>query len=229
MSETTITTRMFIAGIVIAILISSAVSTQLITGPMGLQGSQGDPGPTGATGSAGSQGPQGEKGDIGSAGSQGPQGEKGDIGSAGSQGPQGEIGPQGTSGVNIVEYIEIPAVKGIGTTVQNMGRVIIDVPSSGYVVLTITTDIVTFGDQTECWIGLGRTDSSFDLDQTYVGVLDGSGSQRRIFSATSQAVVSVLPGSHTFYVNAKKSTVWDVHEVNVGNINVIAIFYSYTH
>jgi hypothetical protein len=203
MSETTITTRMFIAGIVIAILISSAVSvavsTQLITGPMGPPGPQGDPGPTGATGPAGPQG------------------------------PQGEMGPQGASGENIVEHREILGVKDIGTTVQNLGRVIIDAPSIGYVVLTLTTDIVTFGDQTVCWIGLGTTDNSFDLHETEVGVCDGSGSQRRIFSATSHAVVSVLPGNHTFYVNAQKPTVFNVYEVNIGDINVIAIFYLYTH
>ncbi len=206
--------RTFFAVLIVFLLFSTIISYGLILaiGIEGLRGPQGEMGP---------EGPEGIQGPIG------PQGDEGSEGSQGEPGPQGEIGPQGPPGVNIVESPEIPNFKGIGTTPQNLGRVIIDVPTAGYVVLTLTAYVVTFGDQTACSIGLGTTDSNFDLHVTVVGVYDGSGTQRRVFSAASHAVVSVLPGSHTFYVNAQKSTVFDLHDVNVGDISLTAIFYSY--
>ncbi|TRO51838.1 hypothetical protein E2P61_05040 [Candidatus Bathyarchaeota archaeon] len=150
----------------------------------------------------------------------GPQGE------VGPEGPQGEVGPPGPPGVNVVERQTLPDVKNIGTTVQNLGRIIIDVPTTGYVVLILTATVVTLGDQTSCRIGLATTDSSFDLHRTEVGVIDGTSNQRNIYSAASHAAVSVLPGSHTFYVNAQKSTVFNLYEVNIGDIFVSAVFYS---
>ena len=128
--------------------------------------------------------------------------------------------------MNVVEYLELPGVKDIGTTPQNLGRIIIDAPTIGYVVLSVNTYVVTFGDQTACTIGLSRNDDTFDLHQAVVGVYDGTGNQRRVFSAASQAVVPVLSGEHTFYVNAQKSTVFDLHDVNAGDIYVTGIFYA---
>lgn len=72
----------FIAGIVIAIVASSAisvgVSTILITGP---------------------QGPEGPQGPRGETGLQGPEGPQGIQGIQGDQGPQGETGPTGPQGI----------------------------------------------------------------------------------------------------------------------------------
>jgi hypothetical protein len=103
MAAASITMGKFIAGIVIAILASSAisvgVSTMLITGSEGPQGLQGG------------QGPQGETGAVGPAGATGPQGAKGDKGDTGATGPQGQQGPQGESGIGFepTGYISIPA------------------------------------------------------------------------------------------------------------------------
>ncbi len=76
-----ISNRTFLAGLIIAILASSALSTtvatQLATGPQGPKGDKGDPGPQGLTGSQGPLGPQGEQGEQGEQGPQGPQGEPG--------------------------------------------------------------------------------------------------------------------------------------------------------
>jgi hypothetical protein len=98
-----------IAGIVIAILASSAisvgVSTQLITGPEGPQGLQGNTGPQGPQGEQGETGPQGATGptgptgDTGATGPQGPKGDTGDTGPTGATGPQGIQGPQGEPGI----------------------------------------------------------------------------------------------------------------------------------
>jgi hypothetical protein len=74
---------------------AGATGLQGPTGATGSQGPQGDIGPTGATGS---QGPQGDIGPTGATGSQGPQGDIGPTGATGSQGPQGDIGPTGATG-----------------------------------------------------------------------------------------------------------------------------------
>jgi hypothetical protein len=90
---------MFIAGIIVAILASSAISavisTQLAAGP---QGPTGPAGPKGDTGETGPQGPQGETGLQGPQGEIGPQGPNGDTGLTGPQGPQGDTGPTGSVG-----------------------------------------------------------------------------------------------------------------------------------
>ena len=169
-------------------------------------------------------GPQGEQGPVG------PQGPQGTIGPQGLPGPQGEVGPQGppgeTIGENVVECQIFPNVKDVGTTIQNLGRIIIDAPTIGYVVLSMNCYVVTFGDQTSCTVGISRNTDTFDLHQAVVGVYDGTGNQRRVFSASSQAVVQVLPGNHTFYVNAQKSSTFSLYDVNIGDIYVTAIFYS---
>ncbi len=85
MAATSITMSKFVAGLIITILVASAisagiaVSTQLITGP---------------------RGPQGETGETGPQGPAGPQGEKGETGDRGPAGDTGPAGPQGPAGVN---------------------------------------------------------------------------------------------------------------------------------
>jgi hypothetical protein len=102
MAAVSLTMGKLIAGIVIAILASSAisvgVSTMLITGPQGPegpQGPQGEQGETGATGPAGPTGPAGADGEDGTDGATGPQGPQGDTGLQGDTGPQGPQGEQG--------------------------------------------------------------------------------------------------------------------------------------
>jgi len=98
----TISRTVFAAGIIIAILAASIVSTgismELAKGP---KGDKGDTGATGAQGSQGAQGPQGS------------QGIQGDQGIQGTIGPQGEQGIQGPPGVftiqNMSGWISTPA------------------------------------------------------------------------------------------------------------------------
>ena len=115
MAVVSLTLGKFIAGIIIAILASSAisvgVSTMLVAGP------QGPEGPIGEQGDIGPQGPIGAKGDTGDTGLQGPTGPKGDTGDTGPQGQQGATGatgpqgPQGEKGIGFepTGYIQIPA------------------------------------------------------------------------------------------------------------------------
>jgi hypothetical protein len=84
MSKVGVTNGKFIAGLVIAILISCTVSvvvcTQFAKGPQGEKGdtgAQGPPGESGATGPQGATGPTGATGDTGPAGATGPEGPAG--------------------------------------------------------------------------------------------------------------------------------------------------------
>lgn len=125
----------------------------------------------------------------------------------------------------IVKYNNIGTVMAIPTTPTNLGSVTLSVPTNGYVLLTATASVVTFGDNTVCNFGLGTTSGSTDLHEATVGVLDGSGTQRREFSVTSFAVVPVTPGSRTFYATAYKPSVFSAQTVNLGNVYLTAVFY----
>jgi hypothetical protein len=110
MAATSVTMNKFIAGLIITILVASAisagiaVSTQLITGPQGPQGEQGETGATGPRGATGPAGPQGETGLAG------PQGEQGLEGPQGPQGPQGErgIGFEPTGNISVSAFAFVP-------------------------------------------------------------------------------------------------------------------------
>jgi hypothetical protein len=82
-----VTRNQFLAGIIIVILIASALSVIVSLGF--LAGPQGPKGDTGAPGANGTQGETGE------AGAQGPKGDTGATGSTGAQGSQGTPGLQG--------------------------------------------------------------------------------------------------------------------------------------
>jgi hypothetical protein len=90
MGNSEVSKNIFIAGIIVAILVSSALSTTLcIFFAAGPEGPQGEIGP---------QGPQGIQGETGSAGPKGEQGVQGSKGVQGEKGEQGETGPQGPTG-----------------------------------------------------------------------------------------------------------------------------------
>lgn len=84
---TTIISTILVSGLVLF----SPTLRDLLRGPEGSQGIQGDIGPHGTIGY---QGPQGEQGIQGS---QGPIGESGETGAQGPMGSQGPMGPQGNT------------------------------------------------------------------------------------------------------------------------------------
>jgi len=96
MATASLTMGKFIAGIVIAILISSGVSavvsTQWARGPQGPEGQQGPQGEQGIQGLTGDTGPVGPQGPQGETGPQGAKGDKGDTGETGAVGPEGPPG-----------------------------------------------------------------------------------------------------------------------------------------
>ena len=90
-----------IAGIVIAILVSSAVAAGvsiMVPGPEGPEGPQGEQGPQGL------QGEQGEEGETGPQGATGATGPRGSTGPAGADGAVGPEGPQGERGFGVPQY-----------------------------------------------------------------------------------------------------------------------------
>jgi hypothetical protein len=97
---TTIFAVGMVASILISVLLSTVIATQLAVGP---QGEQGPVGPTGDTGPQGSQGPQGATGDTG------PEGPQGQVGPEGPQGPPGGFGApdydSGWQNITIVYYV----------------------------------------------------------------------------------------------------------------------------
>lgn len=202
-----ISTSTFVIGLLIAIIASVAVSS-LVAQQLTPTGPQGPAGPQGAQGLQGAPGPQGE---------QGPSGEQGIQGLMGPQGPEGPAGA-------IIVSNNIGTVSGI-TTAQNLGSVTINVPSTGYVLIIATATIWTFGESTRCWFGLGTSSGSTNLHQTGVGVIDGSDTQRRTYSATTMAVSPVTSGSRTFFATAYRDTTFGAESINMGNIILTAMFY----
>ena len=214
---TSITQNKFIAGIIIAVLLASAISIGasaiLITGPEGPQGETGPQGPQGLKGDTGDTGPAGTPGDTG------PQGPKGDTGA---------IGPQGPSGVGLIEYNDTYAQTSFGvltTTPTNLAHVDLTAPANGYVHLTLTALARTGGDSTAVVLGLGTTIASTDLYYTYAGVTEGTGNLYTLWPITAQAVVPVTQGnSYTFYATGYKSPVSDAQSVYLWYPYLTAVF-----
>jgi len=187
----------FIAGIAIAILVASAISTvaswQLAVGP---------------------QGPKGDKGDTGAPGLQGLQGE---------QGPEG---PPGIGVIEYNDTHALTSFGVLTTTPMNLANVTITAPADGYVHLTLTALARTGGDSTAVILGLGTTINSTDLYYTYAGVTEGTGNLYTLWPLTAQAVVSVTEGnSYAFFATGYKSPTAAAQSVYLWYPSLIAVFY----
>jgi hypothetical protein len=86
MVQKLVSVPVFVAGLVVAILVSSGISAVVSTqwargpqGPEGPQGVQGEQGVQGLTGAMGPQGSPGPKGDTGATGAAGPAGPAGNV------------------------------------------------------------------------------------------------------------------------------------------------------
>ncbi|MDR2707610.1 MAG: collagen-like protein, partial [Nitrososphaerota archaeon] len=98
MSVNSVSKTVFVVGIIVAIIVASAVSifvaSQLITGTPGEKGPQGPVGATGPKGDTGAVGPQGATGDTGATGA---------TGATGDTGPQGYAGKDGSTTRYVIE------------------------------------------------------------------------------------------------------------------------------
>jgi hypothetical protein len=225
MAAATITTGKLIAGIIIAILVSSAVSivvsTQLIPGREGPQGLTGATGATGAAGAAGATGATGPAGPAGAAGAAGA------TGATGATGPQGPIGPQGLPGVTVVNSTDIGYVADLTYDPVNLGNVSITAPADGTVHLVVTGWVQMYNNNTVRF-GLGTYPGSFDLGSIQDGVLYvGSTTELARHSLTAQAVYSVTEGNtYTFYATAWRQTYDDSPQMSLNQVYLTAMFFA---
>jgi len=135
MEKTSLTKRAFVAGLIIAILVASAISAgvsmQLSLGPQGPKGDKGETGLSGATGATGVTGATGATGPAGATGATGATGLTGTTGATGATGP---AGPQGLQGPYTSDYdsgwINISNMAGQSLTLNhnlNSSNVIVEI------------------------------------------------------------------------------------------------------
>jgi hypothetical protein len=220
-----ISTIMFVAGLVIAILVASAISTvvsmQFIAGPQGPQGEKGDSGPQGE------QGPQGETGATGATGATGP------AGATGATGAQGSQGVQGSPGITTVNSSSILSVSQatyeppyIGTPI---GNVTITAPANGVVIVTLNVGYVDMYYNNSCGLYLGTSPTSpgwNNLDIcTHGSRTPGPTDERVYFDMTAQAAYPVTSGNkYTFYATALRYYGPDNAPMYLNNIHLVAAF-----
>jgi hypothetical protein len=157
---------------------------------------------------------------------EGPAGPQGDQGLQGLPGIQGEQGPPGVGGLSIYSAVAYHSgYTDISETPFSLYSTTKVVPTDGVFLLLVTVTVATYGDSTGCTIGLGTSDGAIDLHSTFVGVLDGSGTQRRSFSATSSALVSVTAGTYEFHATAAKSSFWNAQQVDLNDIHFSLMFF----
>jgi hypothetical protein len=228
MAVTTIPTGKLIAGIIIAILVSSAVSivvsTQLIPGR---EGPQGPTGATGATGATGPTGATGATGATGPTGATGATGATGPTGATGATGPQGPIGPQGLPGVTVVNFTYVPNVANLTYSGMDLCNVSITAPADGTVYLVVTGWVQMYNNNTVRF-GLGVTPISFDLGSIQAGVLNvGSTNVIARHSLTAQAMYTVTEGNtYTFYATAWRQSYNDSPQMSLSEIYLTAMFFA---
>lgn len=211
-----------IAGIIVAILVSSAisvvVSTQLAVGPQGSKGEKGDTGPRGL------QGEQGAAGTTGPAGATGPAGSTGATGATGTTGATGATGPQGPPGITPSNYSDIGYVNNVTTDEMNFGSVSLTAPANGSVHIMLT-GFATIRANQSCYIDLGTTPTGYDLNTVIVGVASGGSETEQLYCGFAvQAVVPVTVGNeYTFYANGQRRS-GDSATINLDGVYLTAIF-----
>ena len=177
MATVSVSMTKFIAGIVIAILVSSAISIGVST--LVLSGAQGPKGDTGATGATGAQGPKGDTGATGATGPSGATGATGAAGATGATGPTGATGATGAQGPYFPDYdsgwIDISAMQGQNITIThnlNYNDILVDLLGKGsetgsieqrYLGLTVYTPT------SQKWYGGTGGDLGYSVVQTSDG------------------------------------------------------------
>jgi hypothetical protein len=215
-----ITTTLFAAGLIIAILAASAISivvfTQLVTGPQGPQGEKGD---------TGAQGPAGAKGETGATGPAGATGATGSAGSAGANGAQGVQGTPGVTTVNSSSVLSVDATINY-TPITN---VTITAPANGVVIVTLNVGYVQMYNNNTCGLYIGTSPTSpnwNNLDICYHGTnAYGNTNEQVSFVMSAQGAYPVTSGNkYTFYATAFRYNTNDNSPMYVNSIRLIAAF-----
>ena len=188
MAANSISRTMFLAGLVVAILVSSGmsavVSTQLAAGPQG---------PAGATGATGPQGAKGDKGDTGQTGATGPAGATGTTGATGATGPQGLVGPQGPPGA--IPFNSTYSVTTSTTTSLSM----VDIPAMSVRITLNRTSQVIIIFSAEAWMS---SPGDYMIVQALVDSSVTHPSATGNYLVLTRATISNMSScSYTFYLN----------------------------
>jgi hypothetical protein len=189
-----VTRNQFLAGIILVILLASALSVIVSSGFLatpqgqGPKGDTGDPGATGVPGQTGETGAQGLKGDTGATGSTGAQG------SQGTPGVQGPYLPDYDSG-----WVNITDKAGQYTTlIHNLN-------TTANLIIDVTGKATADGPIHTLYSGLSRvSDEGFNLTYPY----DAAGS-------TSTEIIQTSDGGYALIGWISNSTTYDTDGIYV--------------
>lgn len=114
---------------------------------------------------------------------------------------------------------------GVGgsTAVTELISTTINVPSNGIVIVTFSGSAVFFGDGKTVLVGIGDTSTAIDTS-SYIGRLDGAGTDRFREQYTLQYIYKVIAGTKTFYGLGQANTTFDKVLVNVSPQSLTAVF-----
>ena len=223
MQKAALTKGTFVVGLVIAILVSSAISAGISTqftmgtqglkgdmgdtGPQGLQGSQGETGPRGAAGDTGETGTQGATGATGPSGPPGPQGAAGATGVAGPTGASGATGPQGPQGAMGPQGLQGPP----GPYLPDYDSGWVDITDKAGQYFNMTHNL----NSAEITVYItGKTTASGGAHQRYLGLTGDLAVERELglaWTNSTSNTVTLYRGANDLYWNYVRVRVWRIN------------------
>lgn len=126
--------------------------------------------------------------------------------------------------VPVANGTELASISDLNSEPTNLGSITINAETRGMVLLALSGSAVFFGDGTTMEAGLGNSEGSYDIYSASMGDLDGTGTGRYQLMFNPTAVVSIEPGTHTFYATASKSSVFNANTINLSESRLSAIF-----
>jgi S-layer homology domain len=119
-----------------------------------------------------------------------------------------------------------PGCTDVTDVVQTCAQVTIEVPADGKVLVSGHGSVITFGAQTNGFVGVSDSNGTLGAAPSRVGPLDtvATTGDRWRFTAAPIGSFDVSAGTHTFYLNAQRTSPFDQNQVNVGNAYITALF-----
>ena len=115
-------------------------------------------------------------------------------------------------------------------TVHNMGSLVINAPTAGYVIAVLTGYVVFGGDNKTLVVGVNTASDAITEDWSVsIGRLDGSGTNRFEEPFTAMAATAVSAGTTTFYALAQGNTTFPTGNANVVPQTLVLLFVPKTY
>ncbi len=112
---------------------------------------------------------------------------------------------------------------GGSTAIKPVVSITVNIPSSGFVIVTHSGGSVFFGDGKTMEVGIGLSNTSFST-ATIIGRQDGSSTNRFREQYTLQYMYSVTAGTKTFYGLARANTTFDKVQATIVPQSLSVIF-----